>query len=328
VVVPTKAPDTLMTENAFNAKHNQSEIASAIDALERGLLIGLPTETVYGLGGDATNSHAVTAIFEAKNRPNFNPLISHVSDLQAALKEGVFSPLALKLANAFWPGPLTLVVPRIEGGCVCDLACAGLTTIALRVPLHPIALEVLRQFDRPIAAPSANISGRPSPTTQRHVTDEMGDRVALVLNGGASAIGIESAVVAVVGDDATLLRLGGLSRADIEVIAGPLLMASAEDNAAPASPGMVLRHYAPKAAVRLNQTKAAKGEILIGFHAIDDDPTFNLSPRGDLREAAANLFALLRAADARNPSAIVVAPIPMHGLGEAINDRLTKASLG
>lgn len=317
-----------MSEHVVNAQQSQTNIVSAIAALEQGLLIGLPTETVYGLGGDATNPKAVAAIFEAKNRPSFNPLISHVSDLEAASQEGVFSPLALKLANAFWPGPLTLVVPRREGGRVCDLACAGLATIALRVPNHRVARALLGQFGRPIAAPSANISGRPSPTTWHHVTDELGDKVALVLDGGPSEIGIESAVVAVMDDHATLLRLGGLSRAEIEAIVGPVLTASAGEYAAPASPGLILRHYAPKAPVRLNQTRASAGEIVIGFHGNFGDPAFNLSPSGDLREAAANLFAYLRKADTLNPSAIVVAPIPMDGLGEAINDRLRRASEG
>jgi L-threonylcarbamoyladenylate synthase len=221
---------------------------------------------------------------------------------------------------------LTLVVPRQRDASVCDLACAGLDTIALRVPNHPVALALLRAYARPLAAPSANISGRPSPTTAAHVREEMGDRVGIVLDGGPCAVGLESAVVAVSGDQATLLRQGGLSRGEIEAICGPLLVPGHADFAAPASPGMVLRHYAPKATVIINQLNAPPSGIMIGFGKVQDDPAFNLSAAGDLREAAANLFAYLRAADAKRPSVIAIAPIPDQGLGEAINDRLVRAA--
>ena len=304
------------------------QIQAACDALSRGDLVGLPTETVYGLGGDATNPLAVAAIFEAKGRPRFNPLISHVADLDAAQHQGDFSPLARKLAHAFWPGPLTLVVPRRPTSTVCELACAGLPTIALRVPDHDVTRALLVKFDRPIAAPSANISGRPSPTTARHVFDELGDKVAMVLNGGPCGIGLESTVVAVSSQTATLLRLGGLSRSEIEAVGGPLLSPTDYDTSVPASPGMMLRHYAPKAPVLLDQTHPRSGAILLGFGDVEDDADFNLSPHGNLRDAAANLFAYLRAADALKPTAILVASIPMTGLGEAINDRLMRASKG
>jgi L-threonylcarbamoyladenylate synthase len=307
---------------------HQDVIDAAVALLSAGKLVGLPTETVYGLGADATNAGAVASIFEAKGRPRFNPLISHVSCLEAAQREGVFSPLALKLAQAFWPGPLTLVVPRQEASSVCDLACAGLTTIALRVPAHALTLEVLTRFGRPVAAPSANVSGHPSPTTADHVRAEMGDKISLVLDGGPCGVGLESAVVAVSGEHATLLRLGGLSRRDIEAVSGPLLSPTQSDLSAPASPGMVLRHYAPNAPVVLNQLVAGQGAILIGFGPVEGDRALNLSPIGDLKEAAANLFAYLRAADVLNPKAIHVAPIPPHGLGEAINDRLSRAAKG
>lgn len=300
--------------------------ALAAAALARGELVGLPTETVYGLGADATNAEAVATIFAAKGRPHFNPLISHVASLEAAEALGVFSPLARKLAQAFWPGPLSLVVPRQPNCVVCDLACAGLDTIALRVPSHPLMQEVLRAFGKPIAAPSANVSGRPSPTTADHVREEFGDKLALVLDGGPSAVGLESAVVAVVGERATLLRLGGLSREALEAIAGPLLTPDASAKAAPASPGMILRHYAPHAPVRLNASSAKTGEVMIGFGPGYEGAPFNLSPTGDLTEAAAHLFAMLRAADALNPSGIAVAPIPVTGLGEAIADRLARAA--
>jgi L-threonylcarbamoyladenylate synthase len=300
-------------------------VSTAAAALGRGDLVGLPTETVYGLGADATNPGAVAKIFAAKGRPHFNPLISHVVSLEAAEALGNFSPLAAKLAEAFWPGPLSLVVPRQPDCAVCDLACAGLDTIALRVPSHPLMQQVLRAFGKPVAAPSANISGRPSPTTAGHVRDEFGDRLALVLDGGPSAVGLESAVVAVSGDQATLLRLGGLSREALEAIAGPLLSPDASANAAPASPGMVLRHYAPRAPVRLNAAGAKAGEVMIGFGPGYNGADFNLSPSGNLTEAAAQLFALLRAADALNPAAIAIAPVPETGLGEAIADRLRRA---
>lgn len=303
-------------ENAF----------AAAATLARGDLVGLPTETVYGLGADATDAEAVAKIFAAKDRPHFNPLISHVASLEAAEALGVFSPLARKLAEAFWPGPLSLVVPRQPDCAVCDLACAGLDTIALRVPSHPLMQQVLRAFGKPVAAPSANVSGRPSPTTADHVLAEFGDKLTLVVDGGPCAVGLESAVVAVIGDQATLLRLGGLSRAELEAVAGPLLAPDASSKAAPASPGMVLRHYAPSAPVRLNGTSAGSGEVMIGFGPGFDGADFNLSAAGDVVEAAAHLFLMLRAADALNPSAIVIATIPETGLGEAIADRLRRAA--
>lgn len=302
------------------------EISKAARALAGGDLVGLPTETVYGLGADATNAGAVAKIFAAKGRPHFNPLISHVATLEAAESLGVFSPLARKLAEAFWPGPLSLVLPRQPDCVVCDLAGAGLDTIAVRVPAHPLMQQVLLAFGKPVAAPSANMSGRPSPTTAAHVREEFGDRLALVLDGGPSRVGLESAVVAVSGNQATLLRLGGLSRQALEAVAGPLLSPDAHAKAAPASPGMVLRHYAPRAPVRLNAVSANPGEVLIGFGPGYDAADFNLSPAGDLAEAAAKLFAMLRAADALNPKAIGVAPVPVTGLGEAIADRLARAA--
>jgi L-threonylcarbamoyladenylate synthase len=302
-------------------------IAAAADALRAGRMVGLPTETVYGLAVDAGDPHAVAALYQAKGRPRFNPLIAHVTDRAAARKEGVLEPLAERLAEAFWPGPLTLVVPRAPGGRACDLATAGLPTIGLRAPAHAVAQAVLAAFGGPVAAPSANRSGAPSPTTAAHVEAAFGDVAALVLDGGPCAVGIESAVVAVADGRATLLRLGGLARETLEAVAGPLLFPGALDKAAPASPGMVLRHYAPDAPVRLSATAARPGEVLIGFGAVAGD--MNLSATGDLAEAAANLFAMLRAADALKPAAgIAVAAIPQQGLGEAINDRLERAARG
>jgi L-threonylcarbamoyladenylate synthase len=307
---------------------SDQELEAACLALGNGALIGLPTETVYGLAADATNARAVIAIYEAKGRPRFNPLISHVASLEAAMQQGAFSPLAQRLAMAFWPGPLTLVVPRQRDASVCDLACAGLDTIALRVPNHSVALALLRAYARPLCAPSANMSGRPSPTTAAHVREEMGEKAQLVLDGGPCVVGLESAVVAVSGNQATLLRQGGLSRGEIEAICGPLLVPGHADLAAPASPGMVLRHYAPKAPVVINQLSTPTSGIMIGFGEVQGDPAFNLSRAGDVGQAAANLFAYLRAADAKGPKVIAIAPIPDHGLGEAINDRLARAADG
>jgi L-threonylcarbamoyladenylate synthase len=303
---------------------DETAITEAAAALRVGRLVGLPTETVYGLAADATNPDALAAVFAAKGRPRFNPLICHVRDTEAAGELGVFSLLGTRLARAFWPGPLTLVLPRRPGGGVHDLATAGLSTIALRVPAHPVAQAVLRAFDGPIAAPSANVSGHVSPTRAEHVAEAFGDAVAFVLDGGPSAVGLESSVVAVDGERAVLLRLGGLTRGQIEAVAGPLQ--SAEQGGAVTSPGMLLKHYAPASPLRLNAEAAGPGEILIGFGPIGGERT--LSSRGDLTEAAANLFAMLRAADAQGAVGIAVAPIPNEGLGEAINDRLTRAAAG
>ncbi|MEN9843360.1 MAG: hypothetical protein RLZZ612_1189, partial [Pseudomonadota bacterium] len=307
---------------------SMDHLAEAVAALEAGAPVGMPTETVYGLAADATNPSAIAALYAAKGRPHFNPLIAHVVDADAAQAQGQFSPLAQKLAHHFWPGPLTLVVPRQDGGSVCDLACAGLDSIALRVPAHPVAQALLQAFGKPLAAPSANISGRPSPTLAEHVLAELGDKAAMVLDGGPCRWGLESSVVAVSGTRATLLRLGAIARADLEAVCGPMLQPSDDAASVPQSPGMLLRHYAPNRPVRLNQTKPEAGAILIGFGAVAHDQAFNLSRAGDVVEAAANLFAFLRRADALTPTHIAIAPIPNQGLGEAINDRLTRAARG
>jgi L-threonylcarbamoyladenylate synthase len=301
----------------------------SITALRAGQLVGVPTETVYGLAGDATAPGAVAAIFAAKGRPAFNPLIAHVASLDDARREGAFCALALRLADAFWPGPLTLVVPRSGGGRVCDLACAGLGTIALRVPGHPVMQALIRGAGVPLAAPSANRSGRPTPTLATHVAEDLADRVALVLDDGASRLGLESTVIAVRGGVATLLRPGALARRDLEAVTGAALAAPDQaDRAAPPSPGMALRHYAPDAPLRTGALAARPGEVLIGFGAVEDERAFNLSPAGSDVEAASRLFALLRAADALRPAGIAVAPVPMAGLGEAINERLARAAAG
>lgn len=260
-------------------------------------------------------------VFEAKGRPRFNPLISHVANLEAARRIAVLDEQALKLAEAFWPGPLTLVAPLAEGAAVCDLARAGLDTVAVRVPGHPLARALLTRFGRPVVAPSANRSGRPSPTTYADAREETGDQTAAGLDGGPCTVGLESTVVSVLDGQARLLRPGSVTREQIEALIGPLAEAEAD---AKRSPGRMALHYAPDAPVRINAEFPTVGEAFLAFGP--SDSPFNLSPTRDLAEAAANLFAMLRAADRTRPSAIAVAPIPDDGLGEAINDRLKRAA--
>ena len=265
----------------------------------------------------------MAAIFEAKGRPRFNPLIAHVGDLAAAERIAAFDDRARALAAAFWPGPLTLVAPIRDPAAVCDLARAGLDSVAVRAPAHPLAQAVLRAFGRPVVAPSANRSGRPSPTIFADAQEETGSAAAAALDGGPCAVGLESTVVSVLDGTVRLLRAGGVTRAQIEAVVGPL--AAAEDDAR-RSPGRQTLHYAPDAPVRINAEAAHPGEVFIGFGPAPAATGFNLSPAGDLREAAANLFAMLRAADRTRPAGIAVASIPESGLGEAINDRLRRAA--
>jgi len=298
------------------------EEAAAI--LRGGGLVVFPTETVYGLGADAANPHAVARIYEAKGRPRFNPLIAHVPGLAEAERHGALRANARRLADAFWPGPFTLVVPRRGDSSVAELACAGLATIALRAPAHPIAQELLAAFGGPIAAPSANRFGHVSATTAQHAAADLEGRVDLVLDGGPSAIGLESTIVAV--DDAgavTLLRPGAVARADIEALVGPL--AAAKVGHIQAS-GMLESHYAPRAQLRLDAEGPRPGEAYLAFAAPAPPGGATLSASGDLVEAAANLYASLRALDAIGAETIAVAPIPAHGLGEAIRDRLMRAA--
>jgi L-threonylcarbamoyladenylate synthase len=302
----------------------EAQIAGAARALAAGGLVLLPTETVYGLGADAADPAAVAAIFEAKGRPHFNPLIAHVADLETAARIAVLDDRALALAAAFWPGPLTLVVPVRDPAAVCDLARAGLDTVAVRVPGHPLSRTVLAAFGRPVVAPSANRSGRPSPTTFEDAFAETGDKAAAALDGGPCVVGLESTVVAVLDGPPRLLRPGAVTRAQLEAVVGPL--AEALDDAK-RSPGRMALHYAPNAPVRIDAEAPGAGEAFLAFGAWPvGERVFNLSPSGDLAEAAANLFSFLRAADRTRPSAIAVAPIPDQGLGEAINDRLRRAA--
>jgi L-threonylcarbamoyladenylate synthase len=306
------------------APQAQDTVEGAVAALAAGELVILPTETVYGLAADAGASLAVARIFEAKGRPRFNPLIAHVTDLAQAKAIARLDERALRLAGAFWPGPLTLVAPYGAAGQVCDLARAGLDTVAIRAPAHPMSRAVLQCFGRPVVAPSANRSGRPSPTTFADALAETGAFASAALDGGPCAVGLESTVVALLEGPPRLLRPGAVTRAQIEALIGPLAEAEAD---ARRSPGRMTRHYAPAAPMRLDALAPRPGEAYLAFGAAPAGPgVFGLSDRGDLAEAAARLFTLLRAADASRPVAIAVAPIPAEGLGEAINDRLRRAA--
>jgi len=304
------------------------DATSAAQALRRGGVVVIPTETVYGLGANALDASAVAKVFAAKERPRFNPLIVHVLGLDEAESYAAVSDTARKLIGAFWPGPLSLVLPRKRGCAIPDLVSAGLDTIALRAPSHPVARALLEAAKLPIAAPSANRSGRVSPTIARHVEAELGTLPVMILDGGPCSLGLESTVLGIDGDDVTLLRLGALPREEIETVLGQRL-ASPEAGSQLSSPGQLAAHYAPMTPLRLNARSAKRGEALLAFGPQVPDftgPTINLSKRGDLVEAAANFFAALRALDEAGVETIAVMPIPAHGLGEAINDRLKRAA--
>lgn len=303
-------------------------IARAAEALRGGELVAFPTETVYGLGADACDDRAVARIFELKARPRFNPLIVHVPDLEHGRRYGLFSEAAERLAHAFWPGALTLVVKRRPDSGLADLVSAGLDTVALRAPVHDVAKRMLAAAGCPIAAPSANRSGHVSPTTARHVFDDLGDGPAFILDGGETPLGLESTVIDARSDPPLLLRPGAIARDEIEAVTGVPLAAPAS-SAAPTSPGQLASHYAPATPLRLQATTVAADEALLAFGPGAPDgamATVNLSPTSDLREAAANLFKALRELDAAGSRAIAVMAIPEDGLGEAINDRLRRAA--
>jgi L-threonylcarbamoyladenylate synthase len=304
-------------------------ISRAAELLRARRLVAFPTETVYGLGADATDDRAVAAIFAAKGRPRFNPLIVHVPDLVAAEAIAEFGSRARELARRFWPGPLTLVLRRRETSGISLLACAGLDTVAVRVPAHPVAQALLRATGRALAAPSANRSGHVSPTTAAHVAAELGQRVSLILDGGPCPIGLESTVLDFSGSTQMLLRPGGLALEEIARALGRWFAVPETDPAAPRSPGQLASHYAPSLPLRMNAIGSRRGEVLLAFGP--DVPAgfakvLNLSSSGDLAEAAANLFAMLRRLDRPEFSGIAVMPIPQHGLGLAINDRLRRAA--
>jgi L-threonylcarbamoyladenylate synthase len=314
-----------------------SAVAAAARCLAGGGLVAFPTETVYGLGADATNPAAVARIYQAKDRPSFNPLIAHVGDIGAARQIARFDATAMALAEAFWPGPLTLVLPKTSDCTVADLATAGLDTIAIRLPAHPLARQILRAFGGPVVAPSANLSGHVSPTTAAHVQSDLAGRIDLIVDGGAVEVGVESTIVGCF-DEPMLLRPGGLPRGEIERVLGrPLAQPKQDpdhDSGQPLAPGMLASHYAPRTRVRLDAAEIEAGEALLAFGS-DAVPgvdaaaaVMNLSAQGDLNEAAANLFGYLRALDVCGARAIAVMPVPRHGLGEAINDRLRRAAVG
>jgi L-threonylcarbamoyladenylate synthase len=316
-----------MTATANIADPTPAALSKAARLLSEGKLVAFPTETVYGLGADARSDEAVAGIFAAKGRPKFNPLIVHVESLAAAERFGMFDARATALAARFWPGALTLVVPRMKDCGISWLATAGLETLALRVPAHPIAQQLLAAFGGPLAAPSANRSGSVSATTARHVAASLGPAVSLILDGGPTTHGLESTIVGL-GGGATLLRPGAITRADIEAVVGPLGRGTDNEDA-PHSPGRLKRHYATATPLRLNATAVEGDEALLAFGKAlaGARATQNLSPSGDLVEAAAHLFAMLRKLDAEGARAIAVMPIPAHGLGEAINDRLQRAAV-
>lgn len=311
-------------------KPTSESLTLAADTLREGNLVAFPTETVYGLGGDATNEHAIAQIYAAKGRPQFNPLIVHIAKKEDAAKYVVWNEAAEKVANQFWPGPLTLVLPRAPQSPVVLLASAGLTTIAIRCPDHQTARALIREAGLPLAAPSANASGQLSPTHAQHVAESLGGNVDLILDGGSCEIGVESTVLDLTSDTPTILRHGGVTK---EMLINLLVdvREAAHDENAPKSPGMLLSHYAPNLPIRLNATSAKDDEAYLVF--ADDSglkggaTRSNLSISGDLTEAAANLFSMLHDLDHEHLTSIAVAPIPHEGLGAAINDRLERAAV-
>jgi L-threonylcarbamoyladenylate synthase len=309
--------------NVLPADH--ANIATAARLIQAGNLVAFPTETVYGLGADATNDTAVAKIFTAKGRPSFNPLIVHLADQAAAERLVKWTDTAEKLAAHFWPGPLTFVLDRSPACPLSLLVSAGLPSVAVRVPAHPIARALLVASERPIAAPSANRSGAMSPTTASHVAASLGEAVPLILDGGACAVGLESTVIDLTGLQPILLRPGGVALETIETVLGFAVPSALDDDDHPKSPGMLARHYAPRAPLRLNAMSARDGEALLGFGAEAPTGSLNLSATGNPEEAAANLFAMLHRLD-QTAGTIAVMPIPERGLGRAINDRLRRAA--
>jgi L-threonylcarbamoyladenylate synthase len=312
---------------------DRNAIDACVRCLSGGGLVAFPTETVYGLGCDATNAQAIARLYLAKGRPSFNPLIAHVADLGAARKIARFDADAEKLTQKFWPGPLTLVLPKAAGCDVAELATAGLDTIAVRVPSHPFARQLVVAFGKPVVAPSANVSGHVSPTTAAHVRSDLAGRIDLIADGGPTEVGVESTIVGCF-EEVVLLRPGGVPRAALEAVLGRKLadLPADQDSAQPLAPGLLTSHYAPRASVRLNAAHVEPGEALLAFgpQAVAGSnkagAVLNLSARGDLSEAAANLFGYLRALDTTKATRIAVMPIPETGLGEAINDRLRRAA--
>ena len=310
-------------------KADSEAAAAAARCLAAGGLVAFPTETVYGLGADAQNGLAVARLYDAKGRPAFNPLIVHVDGMKQAGEHAELTALARRLIDVFWPGPLTVILEKRTASPVLDLVTGGLSTIAVRAPDHPVARALLAATGRPLAAPSANRSGRISPTQAAHVFSDLGEDVAMILDGGATAHGLESTVVDARGDTPLLLRPGAVTAETIEAVLGYPVARAKIDEHRPNAPGQLASHYAPNAKVRLDALDVRTGEALLAFGAhplATSGPAINLSGAGDLAEAAANLFAALRTLDQSGAQTIAVMPIPNVGLGEAINDRLRRAA--
>lgn len=324
----------ILSVDADQESGDEAALTKADKVLQAGGLVGVPTETVYGLAGDATNPQAVAKIFELKGRPSFNPLILHCSDLDQAQTLGVFNSNALTLATHFWPGPLTLVVPKKPGSVIAKTATAGLNSVALRITAHPVMRQLAHRLGGPIAAPSANKSGSLSPTSAEAVSEQFGDGLDLILDGGPCRVGVESTVIACLTDQVQILRPGGLSHEQIAAVVGlEEMRSSAQEDAVIRSPGATLNHYAPRTPVRINATDVKPGEaaLLFGDQSLDGlhsaISVCNLSLKSDLNEAAANLFQMLRQLDKVGAKSIAVATIPNNHLGAAINDRLHRASV-
>ena len=306
---------------------NEENILQAAALIKSGKLVAFPTETVYGLGANVYDAHAVAGIFAAKGRPTFNPLISHIADPEELAGYAEADSRALFLAQKFWPGPLTFVLRRKDENPALDLVCAGLKTITVRCPSHPVARALIRQSGVPIAAPSANRSQTISPTTADAVYDSLGDKVDMILDGGACAVGVESTILDLTTPQAVLLRAGGVTKEELEQALNETVQISDGNPNRPTSPGQLLKHYAPAKTLRINATSREPGELFIGFGAGYEWADLNLSPTGDLREAASNLFAYMRQADKDTRfSRMAMAPIPQRGVGLAINDRIRRAS--
>lgn len=311
--------------NIFPA--HSEEIQKAAELIQKGRLVAFPTETVYGLGANAYNAKAVAHIFEAKNRPTFNPLISHISEFDFLKNYAKTDDRVKALAERFWPGPLTFVLKRKDMSPSLDLACAGLPTVTVRMPNHPVALELIRKSGVPIVAPSANRSQSISPTTAQHVSDSLKDRVDMILDGGPCSVGVESTIIDLTSPKIVMLRPGGIAKEDLEVFLNEPVLVSQGNPNLPSSPGQMLKHYAPKHSFRINVDVPENDEFFIGFGKINKNASLNLSPKGDLCEAASNLFNYMHLADEQTKyNKIAMAPIPNKGLGLAINDRIRRAS--
>ena len=303
-------------------------IARAAETIKQGGLVSFPTDTVYGLGANVYNAQAVANIFKAKERPLFDPLISHIADIDFLSEYAITDDRAIALAKHFWPGPLTFVLKRKDNNPAIDLACAGLNSIAVRMPNHPVALELIRQSGVPIVAPSANRFKTISPTTAQHVQDSLGNRVDMILDGGACRIGVETTIIDLTGKHIVILRAGGMAREELEAFTGEKIYLSHDNPDLPKAPGQLLKHYAPRMPMRINveADDVKADEFFIGFGNVKG-AQLNLSPSGDLCEAAANLFAFMREAETHSEyKGIAMSPIPENGLGLAINDRIRRAS--